>query len=260
MSDGAVEQSAAAATSATAAAPQPLRIHTISLTDFRAFPGPAPAIFELDGKNLLVYGENGAGKSSLFHALHDFFSMKPSRALASHKNIFSQQPEDLCKVSVTFLGASAQTLDWTTTRHPCNYDLKRSVANWADYFFAGTDPQVVDAARKSACLDYKSLLETNFKHGNDPINLFDLAVSSLLRDFRVTVAGGTESTISILWNAIKQAEGDALKGTKSPRKEQKVRDACVAWLPSTPLFARPWTVYCPRPTKFCKLWAGATLY
>lgn len=51
-----------------------MKIKTLSLTDFRAFPGPAPARFALDGKNLLVYGENGSGKSSLFHALRGFFS------------------------------------------------------------------------------------------------------------------------------------------------------------------------------------------
>jgi hypothetical protein len=78
-------------------------------------------------------------------------------------------------------------------------------------------------------LDYKSLLETNYRHGNDAINLFDLAVSSLLRDFRVTVEGGTESTISRLWNAVKRAEKDALQGTRSAKKEQKVREACVAF-------------------------------
>ncbi len=37
--------------------PEPLRIKQLTLTDFRAFPGPAPAHFDLDGKNLLVYGE-----------------------------------------------------------------------------------------------------------------------------------------------------------------------------------------------------------
>ena len=38
----------------------PLRIKRLTLTDFRAFPGPAPTTFELDGKNLLVYGETVA--------------------------------------------------------------------------------------------------------------------------------------------------------------------------------------------------------
>ena len=53
--------------------PKPLRIKRLTLTDFRAFPGPAPTHFDLDGKNLLVYGENGAGKSSIFHALGGVF-------------------------------------------------------------------------------------------------------------------------------------------------------------------------------------------
>jgi hypothetical protein len=59
--------------------------------------------------------------------------------------------------------------------------------------------------------------------------LFDLAVTSLLRDFRVTVEGSTESTIGNLWSAIQRAEKDALIGTRSTKKEQKVRDACVAF-------------------------------
>ena len=34
----------------------PLRIKRLTLTDFRAFPGPAPMSFVLDGRNLLAYG------------------------------------------------------------------------------------------------------------------------------------------------------------------------------------------------------------
>ena len=85
-----------------AAAPAPLRIKRLTLTDFRAFPGPAPAHFDLDGKNLLVYGENGAGKSSVFHALSDFFSLKRSRHLRVYKNAFSGEPETSCAVEVEF--------------------------------------------------------------------------------------------------------------------------------------------------------------
>jgi len=207
----------------------PLRIQRVTLTDFRAFPGPAPVAFELDGKNLLVYGENGAGKSSLVHALRDFFSMHPHQGLASHRNAFSKQADDVCKVSVTFVGPSEQPSDWTNNHHPCHVDFKRPSASWSDYFFSGSDPRVVDAARRGAFLDYKSLLETNYKHGGETINLFDLAVSSLLRDFRVTVEGGTESTISSLWSGIQHAEKDALVGTRSTKKEKKVRDACVGF-------------------------------
>jgi recombinational DNA repair ATPase RecF len=82
--------------------PKPLRIQRLTLTDFRAFPGPAPQSFDLEGKNLLVYGENGAGKSSLFHALREFFSLKPARRLDDYRNVFSKAPPDGVSVTVAF--------------------------------------------------------------------------------------------------------------------------------------------------------------
>lgn len=206
----------------------PLRIQRIALTDFRAFPGPAPVTFELDGKNLLVYGENGAGKSSLFHALQDFFSLQPRRSLAEHKNVFSTLPSVDCQVRVEFVDQPGKPADWVEKKHPAGLQAWLLARNIHSLGNSG-DARVVDAARRSACLDYKSLLETNYRHGSEAINLFDLAVSSLLRDFRVTVEGGTEATISSLWSAIQRAERDALVGTRSTKKEQKVRDACVAF-------------------------------
>ncbi len=84
------------------ALPKPPRIQRLALTDFRAFPGPAPRSFGLEDKNLLVYGENGAGKSSLFHALREFFSLKPSRRLDDYRNVFSKVPPEDVTVSVEF--------------------------------------------------------------------------------------------------------------------------------------------------------------
>ena len=79
-----------------------MKIKTLSLTDFRAFPGPAPARFALDGKNLLVYGENGSGKSSLFHALRGFFSPGQAVGLVALRNSFSELGVGGVKVEVVF--------------------------------------------------------------------------------------------------------------------------------------------------------------
>ena len=46
-------------------------INKIKLENFKAFKEPAE--LELDGKNVLIYGENGAGKSSLYQALKIIF-------------------------------------------------------------------------------------------------------------------------------------------------------------------------------------------
>lgn len=119
----------------------PLRIKRLSLTDFRAFPGPAPAHFDLDGKSLLVYGENGAGKSSIFHALSGFFALKPPRALREHKNVFSGLADTDCRVSVEFTDGSAP-VEWTVASHPGSLRGK------------SPDLRVTEAALRRACLDY----------------------------------------------------------------------------------------------------------
>ena len=49
-------------------------INKIKLENFKAFKEPAE--LELDGKNVLIYGENGAGKSSLYQALKIIFLRK----------------------------------------------------------------------------------------------------------------------------------------------------------------------------------------
>ena len=51
-----------------------MKISQIEIKNFRAFKGDAPFTLSLNkGDNLLVYGENGSGKTSLFSALKNFF-------------------------------------------------------------------------------------------------------------------------------------------------------------------------------------------
>jgi len=42
--------------------PDPLRLQKIEIQNFRGFPGPGKFTFDLNGKNLLLYGENGLKK------------------------------------------------------------------------------------------------------------------------------------------------------------------------------------------------------
>ena len=175
------------------AQPKPLRIKRLTLTDFRAFPGPAPAHFGLDGKNLLVYGENGAGKSSIFHALSGFFSLKPARPLRDHKNVFSGQADADCRVAIEFTDGTVP-VEWSVSKHPGSLGAKN------------VDSRVTEAALRRACLDYRALLDTNYRHGHGPINLFLIAVEQLLRDYPATIGGGINTTIGELWDKVLKAK------------------------------------------------------
>lgn len=188
-----------------------LRIKRLSLTDFRAFPGPAPAHFDLDGKSLLVYGENGAGKSSIFHALGGFFALRlPQDALRKHKNVFSGLPDTDCRVVVEFSDGGVPA-EWTVSSHPGSLRGKT------------LDVRVTEAALRRACLDYRALLDTNYRQGSGPINLFDIAVEHLLRDFPVTVAGGTATNIGDLWGKVLRSKPDKHTSAALTR----ITQACV---------------------------------
>ncbi len=192
---------------------KPPKITTLTLCDFRAFAGPEPVTFHLDGKNLLIYGENGAGKSSVYHALDGFFSgpeVPRSDRLSrikKNKNVFSKQPDDNAWVGVTFDGASDMTI-WNNRYHPTDSDI------------SSRDDRVVGASKSKAILDYKSLLETNFVHRDLEVNLFDLCVRSVLRDYPVSHNGQDDDLLN-LWSAIKsEAKADATLPTRKLGKKQ----------------------------------------
>ena len=64
-----------------------MRITEIKLNNYRAFYGEHTISLDKDGKNLMVYGENGSGKSSLFTALQNFF-LSSVQKVNVEENIF----------------------------------------------------------------------------------------------------------------------------------------------------------------------------
>jgi energy-coupling factor transporter ATP-binding protein EcfA2 len=209
---------AAPATTPNVAVPKPLRIKTLTLTDFRAFPGPAPQAIEFGGKNLLVYGENGAGKSSIFHALRAVFSDAPQSkrgSLADYKNKFSTPGVGCARVDVAFDGMS-ELGSWTlglsaVGAYPAvaGSPIVAEAAIERHPFNAMREPARTAfrrATARAACLDYRALLDTNYRHGNEEINLFSVAVNHLLRDYDYTPPGGQPTTIGSLWDKVDGAD------------------------------------------------------
>jgi AAA domain len=215
-------------------------IKSFTLCDFRAFAGSAPVTFELDGKNLLIFGENGAGKSSVFHALDAFFAVPTSatnattrkKLLSTLTNRFSEKKALKCKVIRDFwdekserqvagnvievsaaaakvaledggleliepapsayveveFDNNATRIRWDGLRHPVDTE-------------AGADQIIVRAAYCKTILDYRALLDTNYRHGTGTINLFDVCVNTLLRDFPIVHLGKPERLFD-LWRQL----------------------------------------------------------
>lgn len=176
--------------------PPPPRMKTLTLCNFRGFPGPAPVPLRLNGKNAVVFGENGAGKSSIFHALDGFFSIAERspearrNRLSKARNLFSElEPKDTW-LEVEFDDGEVER--WSIERHPCDLVQGRRSSS-----------RVYEAAYRKAIVDYKLLLETNFRHSAGTINLFDVCIRGVLRDFRAAHEG-SEETLYALWTELER--------------------------------------------------------
>lgn len=69
-----------------------VKITRIEISNFRAFPNHAePFAIELNRKSLLLYGENGSGKSSLYLAMREFFNLDPmADKYETYCNLFTE--------------------------------------------------------------------------------------------------------------------------------------------------------------------------
>ena len=136
-----------------------MRITKIAIKGFHAF--KSGCIIELPKRNLLLYGENGSGKSSLYQALNLFFA--PTTPFEDHKNIFVTTDEGFVKLEIGDGTNPANIYEWEATTHPF------------------TETLIAEASKTKGFLDYRSLLETHFVHRRtDSVNVFDLLVHNLL--------------------------------------------------------------------------------
>lgn len=196
-----------------------MKITRIRLQSFRAFDEP----FELDlegGKNLLLHGENGSGKSSIYQALKYFFEERGDDIIR-HRNHFSTDDRD-SYVRIRIQGRDAAGVDHDDDFH---WDVRdgHPLPVPKDPGTAPISPELrsllVDGARRSGFIDYRALLRTHLltavwsrsNQGPEVHNLiygiesqgleaqlFDLVAFVVLAGVRVSIAGGRESMLGSL--------------------------------------------------------------
>ena len=196
----------------------------MTLTDFRAIPGPAPQAIEFGGKNLRVCGENCAGKSSIFHALRAAFSDAPQAqrgSLAEYKNKFSAPGVGYTRVDVALAG-STEPASWTLgLARPGVHPAPTASPILADAAFERhpfdvmREPEKMAfrrAAARAAYLDCRALLDTHYGQGTGQIDLFNLAADHLLYDYDYTPAAGLPTTTGRLWDKVNGADKTKVVG------------------------------------------------
>ena len=164
-----------------------MRITEIEIKNFRAFYGSYRINLYKAGKNLLIYGENGSGKSSLYRALELFLeSTVSNHQFEAHQNIFVQDAESgYIKLCLRSDQESKQYYEWSKT-----------VKETDDFL-------ITDASKSKGFLDYKTLLETHYiQRKEETVNIFDLLVNNLLAN---TINDVTDRSFADDWNDIKQA-------------------------------------------------------
>ncbi|MEC7755371.1 MAG: hypothetical protein VYB44_15180 [Bacteroidota bacterium] len=164
-----------------------LKLDYIKFFDYRAFfnGNEQEYLIELGGNNLLVYGENGSGKSSLFRGLRDF-------VLRSDFITHNQTPrESEGYIEIGFSDGTNERLEESGGKP--------------------TKPEVLNTAKLNSFLSYKELLKTHLFEGTDEINFFDLLVDGILKHHQLESRGN----LNTAWQAVKalsvQAEEEKVK-------------------------------------------------
>ena len=146
-----------------------MKITKIEIKNFKAFRGPDAIDLSNSGQNLLLYGENGSGKTSLYQALKFFLeSSEGTHQFRDHRNIFTDET-DKGYVKLHFTPDSG---------------LNKEIYEWSEDIQNDTKVKpIIDASKAKGFLDYKDLLKTNYLHyEKNSVNVFDLLIHTLLKD------------------------------------------------------------------------------
>lgn len=200
-----------------------MKIAKITLQNFRAFDEP----FELDmdeGKSLLLHGENGSGKSSIYLALKRFFEERGDD-ISRYRNQFASDMRNP-HIRVRIRGKDAtgavrdESFEWNgSDGHPLPVPQDATTSKISKE----NRSLLIDAARRAGFLDYRGMLRTHLLsnplsrsnrgpnvhdviYGADSVGLesqlFDLVSLVVLAGVRTTTASGNYATIGSLIRSV----------------------------------------------------------
>lgn len=168
------------------------RITAISLNNYKAYFGKYEPILLPNGENILIYGENGSGKSSLYKALNNFFLSSRNTSIKFIKNKYNEG--EIGEINVEF----------------SDYDNNNGeIIEGSDetYLFSDTTfnhniPLVQNIALVKGFFDYTDLLRIYF-HDDPQPNLFNLIVLTILGE-HIPISSGGNFKFKAKWQELQR--------------------------------------------------------
>ena len=163
-----------------------VKITKIEIKNFRAFYGTYQIDLHRAGQSLLIYGENGSGKTSLYKAIELFLDSSENEAIdfKDYQNIFNADKGHIKLHLRTNPASNEHVYEWSD-------DVKETV-----------DLPIINASKSKGFLDYKALLHTHYLHyEKDTVDVFDLLIENLLAN---VINDRTGQIISEEWQNISE--------------------------------------------------------
>lgn len=130
----------------------PVRIDRLKISNYRFFRKELEIL--CGGSNLLVYGENGSGKSTIYKAL-EYLTRRRFDSIATEKNIFAEEGEPL--IEFAFTNGTELLIHSDLTELPAGFDFIKGLSIF------------------TPMLDYKKLLKVHYSPATaDKINIYDM--------------------------------------------------------------------------------------
>jgi energy-coupling factor transporter ATP-binding protein EcfA2 len=174
----------------------------------------------INGNNVLIYGENGSGKSSIFNGLKDFFQSADEVIDFVKHNRWKDETNE-AYVEITFNDGTEQIIRFN----------EKTTGEGINETRLSDNPSFLSASNKlKGFLSYKNILETHFKTPKDDdgnINLFSLIVKNILKD-HIDDTIDARTTILEHWDVLKDEtiveEPDDLEpDNPTPEEESAIR-------------------------------------
>lgn len=200
------------------------RLHRIEIRNFKAF---REFTLDLEGRHLLVYGANGAGKSSLYWALYTFLqsARKPTAGVSKYFDPFD--PENLLNLheqseTVPKIGEITLTLRDTATNTNRSYRISQTLHETLEA------PAIVKGYLASDFITYRFFFGFSHFRNSQDFNVWPLFEKEILPFCRRT--GGVGGELEEQWRVLEHEKPNPLRrsgpaGAKAYRRfEKKLQD------------------------------------